>query len=83
MSHGLVTEAGATEPEEPPLFPEEEQTCHECIGAWRDRHSDAEECNVCEIAIEDNYNKRNGTQMNLKKNPSNPIYGKNSRKRDG
>jgi hypothetical protein len=42
MSHGLPTEAEATEPRDLPLLPEEEQTCNEYIGAWTDSQSEGE-----------------------------------------
>jgi hypothetical protein len=59
MSDGLETETEATEPEDGPLLPEEEQIYNESIGAWTDKESDGEEYNVCETAIEDNWNRQN------------------------
>jgi hypothetical protein len=59
MSHGLVTEAQGPEPEEPPLLSEEELAWNECIGAWTDGQSDAEDCQIWETAREDSRNQGN------------------------
>jgi hypothetical protein len=59
MSHGVLTEAQVPEPEDTPLLSEEELAWNECIGAWTDGQSDAQDCGMCENAIEDSWDQGN------------------------